>query len=91
MALRLYEPQTGRWSIHYASAANGELTTPLYGKFERGVGRFEGPDTLGDRPILVRFEIREAKPGTWRFEQSFSADGGRTWELNWVAEDRRMR
>lgn len=91
VALRLYEPQTDRWSIHYASAANGELTTPLYGKFERGVGRFEGPDTLGDRPILVRFEIRESKPGTWRFEQSFSADGGRTWELNWVAEDRRAK
>jgi hypothetical protein len=96
MAVAAAEPvrdgrHAGRWSIHYASAANGELTTPLYGKFERGVGRFEGPDTLGDRPILVRFEIREAKPGTWRFEQSFSADGGRTWELNWVAEDRRVR
>jgi hypothetical protein len=89
VALRLYEPQAHRWAIHYASAVNGELTSPLYGRFEGGVGRFEGADTLGDRPILVRFEIRESRPGTWRFEQSFSGDGGRSWEVNWIAEDRR--
>jgi hypothetical protein len=91
VALRLYEPEARRWSIHYASAVDGELTSPLYGKFEDGVGRFEGPDRLGDRPILVRFEIRESQPSTWRFEQAFSADGGRTWEVNWIAEDRRAR
>ena len=91
VALRLYEPQAHRWAIHYASAANGELTSPLYGNFGGGVGHFEGPDRLGDKPIIVRFEIRESKPGTWRFEQSFSADDGRTWELNWIAEDRRAK
>ena len=88
-ALRIYEPQARRWAIHYFSAADGELTPPLYGRFEGGVGRFEGDDRLGERAIRVRFEIRESQPGTWRFEQAFSADGGKTWEVNWVAEDRR--
>jgi hypothetical protein len=88
-ALRIYEPQARRWSIHYFGAGDGELTPPLSGRFENGVGRFEGDDRLGDKPIRVRFEIRETSPGSWRFEQSFSADAGRTWELNWIAEDRR--
>jgi hypothetical protein len=26
-----------------------------------------------------------------RFEQSFSPDGGKTWELNWVATDTRIK
>jgi hypothetical protein len=88
-ALRVYEPQARRWAIHYFNAADGELTAPLSGRFEGGVGRFEGHDRLGDRPIRVRFEIRESQPGIWRFEQAFSANGGRTWEVNWIAEDKR--
>jgi hypothetical protein len=88
-ALRIYEAPARRWAIHYFNAGDGELTPPLYGRFEGGVGRFEGDDRLGDRAIRVRFEIREAQPGHWRFEQAFSADGGRTWEVNWIAEDRR--
>lgn len=90
-ALRIYEAQARRWAIHYFSAADGELTAPLFGRFEGGVGRFEGDDKLGERAIRVRFEIREAGSGTWRFEQAFSGDGGRTWEVNWIAEDRRAK
>ena len=88
-ALRLYQPATGRWTIHYFSAADGELTPPLVGTFRGGRGVFEGDDTLGDRPIRVRFVIIPEAPGRFRFEQSFSGDGGRTWELNWVATDTR--
>jgi len=28
---------------------------------------------------------------SWRFEQAFSDDGGRTWEVNWIATDTRIR
>ena len=88
-ALRLHQPATRRWTIHYFSAAQGELTAPLSGTFRDGRGLFEGDDTLGDRPIRVRFVIIPEGPGRFRFEQSFSGDGGRTWELNWVATDTR--
>ena len=88
-ALRLYEPATARWTIHYFNAAEGRLTSPLTGTFHDGRGIFSGEDTLGDRPIQVRFVIIPVAPDRFRFEQSFSGDGGRSWELNWIAEDRR--
>jgi len=88
-ALRTYHPAPGRWSIHYFSAADGELTAPLSGAFEGEAGRFEGDDRLGERPIRVRFDIRRTGPASYRFEQAFSADGGATWEVNWIATDTR--
>jgi hypothetical protein len=90
VALRLYRPDTGEWSIHYASAADGLLTPELVGRFEGGRGEFFGEDTPGDRPIRVRFVITQPSPDTARFEQAFSGDGGKTWEVNWIAEDTRL-
>lgn len=40
--------------------------------------------------ILARFVITSPNENTIRFEQSFSDDGGKTWELNWVAVDTRV-
>lgn len=89
-SLRLYNPQARQWGIHYASLANGTLTAPVYGGFdEQGRGAFYGSDTLDGRAILVRFLITRASPNEARFEQAFSADGGTTWELNWIAVDTR--
>jgi hypothetical protein len=90
VALRLYDPQARRWGIHYVSAADGALTAPLHGGFEDGRGEFYGDDTLGDRPIRVRFVITQVDRDTARFEQAFSADGGATWEVNWIAIDTRQ-
>ena len=89
VSLRLYHPDTQQWSIHYASATDGELTAPLFGRFEDGVGAFTGDDSFGGRPVRVRFVITRPAPDTARFEQAFSADGGRSWEVNWIATDTR--
>lgn len=89
-SLRLYNPQARQWGIHYASLANGTLTAPVYGGFdEQGRGAFYGSDTLDGRAILVRFQITRVSPNEARFEQAFSADGGTTWEVNWIAVDTR--
>jgi hypothetical protein len=85
-ALRLYQPDTGRWTIHYFSAVDGRLTPPLEGRFGDARAEFRGADTLGTRPIEVRFVIEPDGEG-WRFEQAFSADAGKTWEVNWIAID----
>jgi hypothetical protein len=89
--LRLNEPQAQRWSSTFVSLRDGLLTPAVYGGFHDGVGEFHGDDQLGGRPIEVRFLIFRQGPDTARFEQAFSADGGTTWETNWVAVDRRIR
>ena len=90
-ALRLYNPAARQWSVHYFNAADGMLTAPLVGGFRDGRGVFVGQDTLAGRTILVRFVIVTAGADACRFEQSFSDNGGESWELNWVATDTRRR
>ncbi len=89
--LRLYEPKVKRWSLTFVNIRDGLLTPAVYGGFHDDVGEFYGDDQLGGRPIKVRFLILRQGPNTARFEQAFSADGGTTWETNWIALDRRIR
>lgn len=89
-ALRLYNPKASQWSLNYASLGNGLLTAPVFGSFDQtGEGVFVGQDQLGGRTILVRFVITRPSPDAAKFEQSYSADGGSSWEKNWIALDTR--
>jgi hypothetical protein len=90
VALRLYNPQSRQWSLNYASLRNGTLTAPVYGAFDNnGRGIFYGQDMLEGRAIMVRFIITSVSPNEARFEQSYSGDGGVSWETNWIAVDTR--
>jgi ketosteroid isomerase-like protein len=92
ISLRLYDPGARRWSLNFASLGDGAMTPPVIGGFDgKGSGVFYGDDKLGARPIRVRFVITQASADVARFEQAFSADGGATWEVNWIAVDRRMK
>lgn len=86
MALRFFNPQTRLWSIYWVAHRDGLLQPPVVGAFRDGVGRFEGVDQHEGRPVRVRFEWRGITPRSARWEQAFSADGGRSWESNWVME-----
>lgn len=89
LSLRLYNPQSGQWSVHYANSRTGLLDKPVIGGFQDGRGEFYSQDTYNGRAILVRFVISPMAQDAWRFEQAFSADGGKTWEVNWIATDTR--
>ena len=91
LSLRLYNPESRRWSLNFASSATGELSIPSVGGFRDGRGEFYSNETLNGRPILVRFTIAPITADSCRFEQAFSADGGKTWELNWIATDTRVK
>jgi len=90
LSLRLYRPQARQWSIHYANSKIGMLDSPAVGGFREGKGEFAGEDALNGRTILVRFVISDITRNSCRFEQSFSDDGGKTWEVNWIATDTRV-
>lgn len=89
LSLRLYEPGARRWTLNFANIADGLLTQPMSGAFRHGRGEFFGDDSFKGRPIKVRFVIEALAPDQYRFEQAFSDDGGKTWEVNWIATDTR--
>jgi hypothetical protein len=90
-SLRLYNPKARQWTLNFASVRSGQLTPPVTGAFDsEGRGTFYGIDTVNDRTILVRFLISDVTANSARFEQAFSADGGATWETNWIAVDTRL-
>jgi hypothetical protein len=90
VSLRLYNPKARQWTLNFASVRSGLLTPPVTGAFDdKGRGTFYGVDTVNDRIVLVRFVISEVTTKSARFEQAFSADGGETWETNWIAVDTR--
>ena len=89
LSLRLYNPQSGQWSLNFASSRGGTMATPTIGEFRNGRGEFYNQETINDRTVLVRFIISDVKPDSCRFEQAFSDDGGKTWEVNWIALDTR--
>jgi hypothetical protein len=91
--LRLYNPQSRQWSLNFANSRGGTLSQPTIGEFKNGRGEFFDTEPSGpnDRTILVRFVISDITPESCRFEQAFSDDGGKTWEVNWIAIDTRVK
>ena len=90
LSLRLYNPQSHQWSLNFASSSGGTLSQPTIGGFKNGRGEFFDQETLNGRAIFVRFVISDITPNSCRFEQAFSNDGGKTWEVNWIATDTRV-
>ena len=91
LSLRLYNPQSHQWSLNFSNSISGTLSQPAIGEFKNGRGEFFAQETLSGRAIYVRFVISDITPTSCRFEQSFSDDGGKTWEVNWIAIDTRMK
>jgi hypothetical protein len=89
--LRLYNPESHQWSLNFANSNGGTLSLPTIGEFKNSRGAFFDQETLNGRTILVRFVISDITIDSCRFEQAFSDDGGKTWEVNWIATDTRMK
>ncbi len=89
--LRLYNPQSHQWSLNFANSNGGTMSQPTIGEFKDGRGEFFDQEPFNGRAILVRFVISDITPNSCRFEQSFSDDGGKTWEVNWIATDTRVK
>lgn len=89
ISLRLYNPQSHQWSLNFANSRVGTLSVPTVGEFKNGRGEFFDQEEFNGRMILVRNVWMDMTAKSCRFEQSFSDDGGKTWEVNWIAVDTR--
>jgi hypothetical protein len=91
LSLRLYNPKSHTWSIYWANSRDGAVGTPMVGRFAGGRGEFYGDDSLDGSPVFVRFIFSGISPTSYRLEQAFSGNGGKTWEPNWTASFTRLQ
>jgi hypothetical protein len=87
--LRLYNAAAHQWSIYFTSSGSGTLSPPVVGEFKNARGEFYDRETFNGKAILVRFRVSDITPNSCRFDQSFSGDGGKTWETNFIAVETR--
>jgi hypothetical protein len=85
LSLRLYDPQSRQWKISWANSSDGALGPPMVGEFKNGRGEFYDQEFFNGRAIYVRFIFSGITHNAFRLEQAFSDDGGKTWEVNWIA------
>jgi hypothetical protein len=91
LGLFLYNPQSHQWSMNFANSNDGVISVPSVGEFKNGRGEFFDQEPFNGRTIFVRQVWSDITPDSHRFEQSFSDDGGKTWEPNFVADVTRMK
>jgi hypothetical protein len=92
VSLRAYDPKTGQWAVWWVDGRHpsNSVDPPTKGRFKNGVGTFYSEDTLRGRPVRLRVVWTHPTPNTAHWEQALSADGGKTWELDWVTEFTRL-
>jgi hypothetical protein len=90
LTLRVYNPQSHQWRLYWANKKVGILDPPQVGEFKDGRGEFFAQDTVNGKTILIRFVWTNTTTNMPHFEQSFSDDGGKTWEVNWITDQTRV-
>lgn len=87
VTMRLYDKDTDLWSLYWVSGRTGLSLPPVVGRFaDDGRGVFSGDDVYDGIPIRVNYIWKDITDSSARWEQEFSADGGATWETNWIAD-----
>lgn len=90
VTLRLFDPQAQEWSLYWVTGISGILEVPMIGGFKHGLGEFYSQEVFEGRHIFSRFVWSEITTVSCKWEQAFSADGGQTWETNWVMDFERV-
>jgi hypothetical protein len=70
----------------FARSRQRVSSPPVVGQFNGNRGEFFHQEDFKGRVILVRYVWLNISPRSARMEQSFSPDGGKTWEINWISE-----
>lgn len=85
LTLFLYNPQAHQWSKVFADSSDGELGQAMVGEFKGGRGEFFDQESYRGRTVLMRAVWSDITANSQHFEESFSADGGKTWKPCFVA------
>jgi hypothetical protein len=87
VAVRVWDRSGSQWSSWWLDGRDpSDIGSPLRGGFADGVGTFFGEEVVDGKPARTRVVWLRITPRSARWEQSASADGGATWETNWISE-----
>jgi hypothetical protein len=86
MSLRLFDPVEKEWSVYWVNSTTYEVGPPVRGRWSDGSCWLVGEDEYDGRPVLASYAWSEVTETTAHWEQSYSVDGGETWELNWTMD-----
>ena len=89
ISLRLFNPASKEWSIHWSTDRMGVLDIPMIGGFKDGLGEFYSQETHDGMHVYSRFIWSNITGDSCQWEQALSEDGGKTWETNWIMEFKR--
>ena len=91
LSLRLYDPESHQWSLNVANSRSGTMGgPPTIGEFQNGRGEFYDMEPINGKVVLVRNVWSDMTASSCHFEQAYSDDGGKTWEVNWIDTDTRI-
>ncbi|HKS75764.1 MAG TPA: hypothetical protein VJQ82_21305 [Terriglobales bacterium] len=80
LMLYTYNPPSHQWCVYFANRKDGKVGLPNVGEFKSGRGEFFVQDTLDGKSLLNRYVWSQIGSNSPHFEESWSRDGGRTWE-----------
>ncbi len=86
LSLRLYNPQSGQWSVYFATSDDGTLGTPMVGQFQNSHGEFSDRELFHGKMIDLHFVFSDVTEKSFHGEQYFSPDGGKSGETNWIED-----
>jgi hypothetical protein len=92
LTVQTYSPTSHQWSIYFTNSKNGAFSLPpTVGKFTNGRGEFYDQEDFNGTKIFVRYLWLLPSSDKPRWEQAFSADGGKTWETNYIVTYARVK
>lgn len=90
-SIRLFDRATKTWSIYWIDASSPTIEPPAVGAVVDGVATLFGEERFEGRIVGLRYVYRNLSPQNASWEQAYSDDGGKSWEINWVMNFTRIQ
>ncbi len=88
MALRIFDPETDAWSVHWISSGSGVIGDPVVGPVGPEGCRLVAVDDFEGAPLHSTYEWFGIERDLVHWRQQLSRDG-QAWDLDWEMEFRR--
>lgn len=89
LSVRAYDPQSGKWRIHWMSSRTPRFGTAFEGGFQNGAGKFFSTRQGPRGKQLSRITFSNITRNSVHWDLAVSSDDGKTWKTIWIMEMRR--